>query len=174
MVVGPNTGGGGGFAMEEFCRENCAVKKGGEIFPWRNLGGTVPFSSPRLQGLCLLRASGISRAAKFSPGEITPLRNPPPPPPHAHCTMYTLWHVPHDSPHTKWCADWCADWPILRGISLPPSGGVAVAVGLQWGVLSDSVPQNTAHATVHTSPYKGGGGEGARRNQQQKDDGKRV
>ena len=34
--------GGGNFARGEFCGENFAVKKGGEIFPWRNFGVTVP------------------------------------------------------------------------------------------------------------------------------------
>ena len=35
-------GGGGNFARGEFRGENFAVKKGGEIFPWRNFGVTVP------------------------------------------------------------------------------------------------------------------------------------
>ena len=34
--------GGGNFARGEFRGENFAVKKGGEIFPWRNFGVTVP------------------------------------------------------------------------------------------------------------------------------------
>ena len=34
--------GGGNFARGEFCGENVAVKKGGEIFPWRNFAVTVP------------------------------------------------------------------------------------------------------------------------------------
>ena len=47
LVPGPSeinstgcTGGGGGFARGEFRGENFAVKKGGEIFPWRNFGVT--------------------------------------------------------------------------------------------------------------------------------------
>ena len=32
-----------GFAIGEFRRENFALKKGGEVFPWRNFGGTVPY-----------------------------------------------------------------------------------------------------------------------------------
>ena len=34
--------GGGNFARGEFRGENFAVKKGGEIFPWRNFGVAVP------------------------------------------------------------------------------------------------------------------------------------
>ena len=34
--------GGENFARGEFRGENFAVKKGGEIFPWRNFGVTVP------------------------------------------------------------------------------------------------------------------------------------
>ena len=34
--------GGGNFARGEFRGENFAGKKGGEIFPWRNFGVTVP------------------------------------------------------------------------------------------------------------------------------------
>ena len=38
-----NIGGrGGNFARGEFRGENFAVKEGGEIFPWRNFGVTVP------------------------------------------------------------------------------------------------------------------------------------
>ena len=35
--------GGGDFARGEFHRENFSVEKGGEIFPWRKFGGTVPY-----------------------------------------------------------------------------------------------------------------------------------
>ena len=37
-----NYRGGGNFARGEFRGENFAVKKGGEIFPWRNFGVAVP------------------------------------------------------------------------------------------------------------------------------------
>ena len=48
------SGGGGAFGKGEFCGEPFAVNKGGNIFPRRNLGVTLP-SSPKLQALCFLR-----------------------------------------------------------------------------------------------------------------------
>ena len=60
-------GGGGGFAVGEFRRENrgdFAVQKGGDIL-------AEPFhTSPQLQGLCLLRAWGISSVAKSPRREV--------------------------------------------------------------------------------------------------------
>ena len=66
-------GGGGGFATGEFRRENFPVKEGGEIFPCRTFGGTVPYFAT---------AAGIVSSESFGDfkdGDIFPWRNPPPP-----------------------------------------------------------------------------------------------
>ena len=50
VVVGIRTGGG-----KISPGENYGLKKSGEIFPWRNFGGTVPSFATAAEGLCFLR-----------------------------------------------------------------------------------------------------------------------
>ena len=47
--------GEGKFRQGRTSRENSAVKKGGELFPRRIFGGTVPFFATAAEGLCFLR-----------------------------------------------------------------------------------------------------------------------
>ena len=69
--------GGGVFTMGEFCRENFAVKKGEEIFPWQNFGGTVPYFATAA-GIVSSESFGDFNGGEIICGEIVLRQTPPP------------------------------------------------------------------------------------------------
>ena len=134
----PATGGGGGGRI--------AVKKGGEI------EAEQFHTSTPLQGLCLLRALGISRVAKFSRGEIirgesVPGRTPPlrcrqtvATPllcsPLLRCQRQVVVMVSVHSSTTQWC---CVRFPRVRRTQMATH---SVAREGEWG----RGPQHTGGA----------------------------